>query len=804
MVRDSLISFPIRGIFNGVSQQPSHIRREGFAEAQENGYSSMIDGLKKRPPTEAVKKLKDYAAPGTSTTIDGVHFVDRGSAEQHVILIEDGEIEVYDLNGTAKTVDKPDGQAYLATSSSTTEYKFLTLADVTYIVNPDKTPAMASDLSAENADLVGSTSGGHTLIFLKGSAGSGNYTWTVAGTSGTRADSGDLGADATAIASTINGYSDITATAKGQVIYLYRTDSTLDVDVAVDHSKGDEYITTIKDSIEAFSSLPVFAPHNYILKVSGAPESTFDDYYVKFQGKSTTVAGTMDEGTWIETVAPNIKFKFDPTTMPHVLINDGDGTYTFAQADGTDVASFKWGEREAGDTTTNKDPGFIGEKIKDIFFHKNRLGFVTSDTIVMSESGEFFNFFTVSVTDSLATDCMNLNINHSNAVNFHSAVSFQDDLIVFGDNDQFKVTGTPVLSNNTVQATLLSSYQSINTARPVVTSNKVFFCFERENFTGVYQLTPSTTVQGQYADSEISLHIPRYIPSALKQMESLATENLMVALSSGETSSLFVYKYFMSQNKDIQTSWSKFTFDNSNIRGMGFVNNSLYMINRRSDAWYLEKISFQAKQVDANATYLTHVDRRIKDTDTTVTYDSATDRTKYVLPYKIGSGVTMQVVTRSTGSVTGGKTLKVVSQVADQTELFIQGQYNTTSVWIGEQYTMTYQMSKPKFRDRRDQLVNEGRLLLRRGSLDYSESGYFRVEVTPAQRTTYSYPFTGRVLGSSGLTVGSNPISSGTFDYGVRTSADDVVIKIVNDSPLPSTISSVTFEGTYSSRASRL
>lgn len=804
MARDALISFPTRGIFNGVSQQPTTIRREGFAESQENGYSSIVDGLKKRPPTEAIAKLKDYVAPSTSTTIDGVHFVDRGSSEQHTILIEDGELAVYGLDGAAKTVTKPDGESYLATTSTTAEYKFLTLADVTYIVNPDKTTAMAADLSAENADLVSGTSGGHTLIFLKGSAGDGSYKWTVSGTSGSTSDTGEIETDATTIAAAINGYTNITATSKGPVIFIYRTNTATEVEVSVSHTNGDDYITSIHDSVQEFNTLPVYGPHGYILQISGAPESTFDDYYVKFVGKETTTDGAMDEGNWVETVGPNIKYKLDASTMPHVLSSDGDGTYTFGQADGTDVETLSWGNRTAGDAATNKNPGFIGGKIRDIFFHKNRVGFISNDVISMSEAGELFNFFTVSVVDSLASDCMNLVINHSNAVNLHSAVSFQDDLIVFGDNDQFKVTGTPILSNDSVQATLLSSYRSANTASPVISSNRIFFGFERGEYSGVYQLTPSTNVEGQYIDTEITLHIPRYIPGDLRKLSTFDTENLMCGLSSDDASSLYVYKYFASGGQEVQSSWSKFTFDSSNIRGMMFANNALYMVNRRSDAWYLEKISFQAKQIDLNSTYLTHIDRRIKDTDTTVTYDAATDRTKFVLPYKISADVSMEVVTRGTSSVTGGSILNVTSQVADQVNLYVEGNYSSTSVWIGEKYTMTYEFSPPALRDTQNQVIHEGRLQLRRGTVEYSDSGYFRVEVTPSQRTAYSYPFTGRTLGASGLLIGSNPISSGDFSYAIRSRAKDISIKIINDSPLPSTISTAYFEGSYSARSQRI
>ena len=39
---------------------------------------------------------------------------------------------------------------------------------------------------------------------------------------------------------------------------------------------------------------------------------------------------------------------------------------------------------------------FTGGKIQEMFFHRNRLGFVSDEQIVMSQPGSYFNLFTVS------------------------------------------------------------------------------------------------------------------------------------------------------------------------------------------------------------------------------------------------------------------------------------------------------------------------------------------------------------------------------------------------------------------------
>lgn len=821
---DQLLTFPVRGIFNGVSQQPPHARREGYAEAQENGYSSIVDGLRKRPPTEYKTKLAAYASPSSGTAIDGVHFIDRGGSDQYVVLIEDAEIKVYDLNGNAKTVEVPDGQTYL--QGATSEYKFVTLADVTFIVNSEKTVAMSSTKSAQNPDpdsaVGGADSPPQGLVFLKGSNGSGDYSVTVKNAAGsvvgtaTRTDSGDIDADAANLASTINGYSNFTATSDGPTIYV-RSDSAAEFSMTSKHEKGDQFIAVCKDSVQQFSDLPVVAPEGFIIKIEGAPESKFDDYYVKFQIDGSPTEGTLGEGIWLECVAPGVLYTFDTDTMPHILVKQANGTFVFMEASGRaaysstvdgatstyDYSAFKWAEKTVGADETNEDPFFVGTKIKNVVFHKNRLGFLTNDQMCLSEAGEFFNFFLVSVQDSLATDRINLEINHSDAVNFHSAVSFQDDLLLFGSSDQFRVTGSPILSNDTVQATVLSSFQTEDTSVPVASSNKVFFGFSRANYSGVTELTPSKSVADQYDDIETTLHVPKYIPSSIRRFAAHSTESLLCALSSGETSSLFAYKYFENQGETVQSSWSKFTFQNANIRGMAFVDNYLYLIDQRADGWFLHRMNFQAKQVDPDSDYVTYLDRRLANTTTGVSssYSSSTGKTTFTIPYQIGTGATVGVVTRSTSSVTGGARLNVTQATAGSTSVVVEGDHTSSPVWIGEDYSMVYEFSPPSVRDGAGQVVVPGRLQVRTGTVTYSESGYFRVEVTPFKRDAYSYPYTGRTIGASGLSIGANPVNTGEFRFPVRTRGSDVVIKIINDTALPSNIGTIYFEGQYTARA---
>jgi hypothetical protein len=72
--------------------------------------------------------------------------------------------------------------------------------------------------------------------------------------------------------------------------------------------------------------------------------------------------------------------------MPQVLVRNADGTFTLEGGD--------WDKRTVGDVTkTNPMPSFVGRTINDVFFHRNRLGFLSDESMILSRSGLYFNFF---------------------------------------------------------------------------------------------------------------------------------------------------------------------------------------------------------------------------------------------------------------------------------------------------------------------------------------------------------------------------------------------------------------------------
>src|SRR5210317_662925 len=134
----ALVSRTIPNLVQGVSQQPEVLRLNSQASEQINGFSSVVEGLKKRPNTDYVAKLS-----ATSFGNAYIHTINRDANERYVVAITNGSIAVYDILGNAKTVvNHTSATNYLTSSNPKQDFTCMTVADYTFIVNKNKQTSM--------------------------------------------------------------------------------------------------------------------------------------------------------------------------------------------------------------------------------------------------------------------------------------------------------------------------------------------------------------------------------------------------------------------------------------------------------------------------------------------------------------------------------------------------------------------------------------------------------------------------------------------------------------------------------------
>ena len=104
----ALVDGNIPNLIGGVSQQPAALRLPSQLELQENCYSSVVEGLKDRPPLEHIAKVFTGAIGSAFT-----HMLNRDTAERYEMIIRQNSIKVFGIDGVEKTVNTPDGVGYL-------------------------------------------------------------------------------------------------------------------------------------------------------------------------------------------------------------------------------------------------------------------------------------------------------------------------------------------------------------------------------------------------------------------------------------------------------------------------------------------------------------------------------------------------------------------------------------------------------------------------------------------------------------------------------------------------------------------
>lgn len=792
-----LISFDIPNLISGVSQQPWNVRLPTQAKEQVNCYSSVTDFLKRRPATRHIARLRNAAFPNNKYA---VHHINRDENEKYACLFTSNHISAYDLDGVPKTVNvQGSAMNYLASAADPIhDLRFLTINDYTFVVNRRVTVRESAELSPKR-DV-------EALVFIKQASYNTTYKVTLDGTTASfTTQDGVAPADhpadklsSTEIAEELAAQlgSNFTILTKNNTIWIRRKDGG-DFSVSAEDTRSNTQITVFKDKVQRFSDLPTVGPRGYVVEVYGDSSSSFDNYYVSFvPSEDNEDFGT---GVWKETVKPGIPYKLDPTTMPHALVREADGTFTFRE--------LEWTERVCGDEKSAALPSFVGRKLNAIFFYHNRLSFLSDENVVMSEVGEFFNFFPTTVTTMIDSDRIDVAASHvRNNILQHAAI-FSGGLLLFSDQCQFSLEHDTTLSNSTVSVKPVTEFEASSQAVPVSSGKTVFFGTERGQYSGVreYITLPDNSDQNDAAD--VTAHVPRYIRGSIRSFTCSTNEDVLMILSEDEPNSIYVYKYCWNGSEKIQSAWFRFSMHGS-VLGCFFVNAMCYLVVQYADGVYLEKMNFAPGVKDDWNTFEYCIDRKVTESElVSIIYDSAERRTTLRFPYPLPEGVTPVIVSRKSETQQTGYGFlydNVVVNEEDRTLVTVRGNASGRPLYAGLPYTSSYVFSTLALRqDQKSNAITTGRLQLRSMTLNCANTGYLEIKVTPTFRDTSTYVFTGRELGHGSNILGKMPLYSGTIKCPLLSLNTQVSIEVTSDSFLPFSIVNASWEGFYNMRAQR-
>ncbi len=828
----SVVSQSIPNFLNGMSQQTPTQRGINQGEDQINLQNGLVDGLAKRPPLDYIATLDSSNIYSNKTKFWSIQ---RDASNQYIVALYNGGVKVFDLAGNEKTVTIASGSSYLTSTNPRENFKLVNVADYTFIANTNTTVTADSTASAAKVEefliVCKLTNYGREYkVALKHPSmaqelevifqlPTGNDAATDAkfrdtnkitdillkGTSSTHWDSSANGigfnvrrTDTGASVSTTQGLSNYSGFTShftfeefDSVIYGKPTDGNAAYTITTSDGSGNTAMYAIRDEIQDFSKLPFYAKTGVIMKVTGEEGDELSDYYVKFSGKS---------GVWNETLAPATSLGVTNSTMPHALINNNNGTFTFQE--------LAWTDRVCGDADSNPNPTFIGRKINNLTYYKNRLGILSGENLVLTENASFFNYFATTSTQVLDTDPIDIAASGTQVNTLKNSVGFNESLLLFSDTAQYKLDSSgESISPTTAILNEVSSFEHDDKVTPVSAGKFAYFAQAR---------TSGTAIREYFADDDtltndgmdITVSVGNLIPSNCYQIVSNTTEDTLIFLtsatgdsqtapfsgtaSSTDADTMYIYKYFFDGGEKVQNAWSKWTFTGAKIIGAMSLESFIYVVISEGTTTKLVKIDLRNLK-DATIGHGVYIDLKAS---VTGTYASGTGLTTFTSPYGAKTGlIAVDRVNGNnyTATNTSGSTYTIVG--------------DHTALYIGVPYESKYTLSPQYVRENTGRglvAVTSGRYQIRNISFNFENSGFFQVEVTPTNRDKSTSIMNGYIIGTATSIIGQPAIATGTLRVPVQSQNSEFTLDIKSSSHLPMYISGAEVEGYYHNRARRI
>lgn len=600
-----------------------------------------------------------------------------------------------------------------------------------------------------------------------------------------------LGALKSSIEST---YSGVTCEIIGDGLFITSTSSFT---IEVRGGTVNNSLEVIQESVPNVSKLPQQCKNGYIAKVSNTEDSESDDYYVKFVADN----GTVGTGAWEETVAPGITAGLDPATMPHALVNNRDGTFSFRSLDQVSDPNNYWIDRQAGDLTSNPDPTFVGKGIKDIFFYRNRLGFIAGENVILSQPADYFNFFIVSAITTSDADPIDIAASDIKPAFLNHVLPIQKGLVLFSESAQFMLfTDSDRFSSKTAQLKKLSSYECSPTIRPIDMGTSVMFSTGSAAHTRVFEMViQDETVPPKVLEQ--TRVIPELIPKDIDHSSNSSQVGLVTYGKKGD-SQIYFYKYYDSGTERQQSAWYTWTLTGSFVHstytaGNQFIvsnQNGNYVLNRHE--MVTDTVTNRSYQVGTGS-----IGRRFEATLDNMTmasssYDSATKISTVTLPYTYDGSTDMVAVFLS-GTDAG--VVRVPDSVSGTTATFNNIDLTTGNVAIGYKYITELELPHFYYAIDRGKYDIDGELRINRINFELGISGPMEFHLVSPQVTDYIQYESGMEvdLGSFNTTP-TAPYKSVKVPIYRKNEKYTLTVKIPD--PFTATLVSASWDGRYDNK----
>ena len=676
------------------------------------------------------------------------------------------------------------------------DIEVLTLNDYTFVLNKAKTVAMETTTTADKPNeafvvikVVGS---GHYRVYLDG----------VERASHNTGGGGDVDSIVSDLVSDINGSTfggtTFAATAVGPGFYI---SANAAFTISVVGGPSEDSMSVFQDSVPTVADLPLQCRNDFKVRIVNSIDVDVDDMYVKFV---TDGGVTYGPGVWEESNAWDITFELDPQTLPHQIVRNADGSFTYGPID--------WADREIGDLETNPDPSFVGAKINNLFFYRNRLGFLSNESVILSKAGDYFNFFATTALTVTDDDPIDVSASSIKPVNLRYVRPANAGLVLFSDVQQFLIAGNEdILSPETVKITELSSYECDPNVEAVNLGTTLAFVSKTPLYTRLFELANISGAQPPFMYDQ-TLIVPELVPQTVDSM--ISSPGLSV-VSLGTVGNNTVYQFRFSQQGDQRavSTWYKWDLTGT-LLDQFFDASTYYAVVANGPDVYVQSYDLTQASEEGYLTLptgeKTDVCLDLWNVNPYRTYDSSADTTRIFLPYNEVSSGTFSVVVLggyidddialSSASV-GAVLYPTVVDDAGGDYVDVDGDYRGRNLIIGYTYTMNVEL--PKFfltqsdgKTAQSDFTSD--LIIHRIKVSTGLSGPVKYQITITGRPEWTQTIEAvqpNVYDLNNVNLSAEAIHT----IPIYQRNENLSIKMIGDSPMPVSLLSLNWECRYNS-----
>ena len=606
-----------------------------------------------------------------------------------------------------------------------------------------------------------------------------------------------LGSIRTAIAAQ-SAFADADVQQIGNGIYLTKSSGDFNISTPVS-----ELLNVLSDEVKDVADLPQQCKHGYVVKVANS-EAEEDDYYVKFVSNN----GNSGTGVWEECPKPGSEIKYDPETMPIELIRTGTGQFL--------VKEVTWQEALVGDTIanggTNPRASFVGKTINKMVFFRNRLVMLSDENVIMSQPGEFFNFWSKSAITHTTTDMIDLSCSSEYPAIVYDGIQVNSGLVLFTKNQQFMLTtDSDVLSPLTAKINSLSSYNFNFKTNPVSLGTTLAFLDNAGKYTRFWEMA-AVLREGEPTVIEQSKTISRSFDSGLDLIAN-SRENQVIFFGKKGTKKLHGFKYHAAGSERIQQAWFNWELTGE-IQHIAMLDDALYAIIKDGTVYTMQRFSIRglsdsldivddrgtASDTSDDVTYRVHLDNSTKVLASAITYTASTGKSTFTKPSGFNTSNTNLVVISYDDN--GDNSGRYSSATINGANVEIVGDWSAENVVLGYNYDMEVQFPTIYLQSQegeryRSQVHNS--LVVHRVKLSLGPSGLYTTILNRIGKDNYEQTHESPLseIYSPNRVAVNNVLKQVVPIYERNT---NLTLTLKSTHPTPATLYSMTWEGDYTDK----